>query len=74
MEEVIEMLKEANFEIRALRRQNELMKARLDMFDSINAILHTQVAMQPECMSPDLCYKIDKFIACNKDVFKTKMD
>lgn len=38
------------------------MKARLDMFDSINAILHTQVATQSQGMSPDLAWEIDKFI------------
>lgn len=59
--EAAQLLKQANFEIRSLRRQNELMRARLDMFDSINAILHTTVARQNEGMSEDLCQKIDKF-------------
>lgn len=63
MTEEIKMLKEATFEIKILRRQNELMRARLDMFDTINAILHTQVASRNEGMSPDLVWQIEKFVA-----------
>ena len=63
MTEEIKMLKEATFEIKILRRQNELMRARLDMFDTINAILHTQVASRNEGLSPDLVWQIEKFVA-----------
>ncbi len=61
--EEIQMLKEATFEIKSLRRQNELMRARLDMFDAMNAILHTQVASRNEGMSPDLVWQIEKYVA-----------
>lgn len=63
MEKELELLSRANAEIKNLRRQNELMNARLEMFDSINAILHTQVASQSQGMSPDLVWEIDKFIS-----------
>jgi len=66
MKEELQMLKEATFEIKNLRRQNELMRARLDMFDAMNAILHTQVASQSQGMSPDLVWQIEKFIAANE--------
>lgn len=62
MEQELELLGRANAEIKNLRRQNELMNARLEMFDSINAILHTQVASKSQGMSPDLVWEIDKFI------------
>lgn len=63
MSEEIQMLKEATFEIKSLRRQNELMRARLDMFDAMNAILHTHVASRNEGMSPDLVWQIEKYVA-----------
>lgn len=67
----IGLFREAISEIKSLRRKNELMKARLDMFDSINAILHTKVAEQNEGMSPDLVYQIEKFIT-SKDTENAK--
>lgn len=57
------LLKNAAIEITNLRRRNELMSARLQMFDDVNAILHTQVASKNEGMSPDLVSQIDKHIA-----------
>lgn len=63
MEKSIQLLKDAAFEIQILRRQNELMSARLEMFDSINAILHTEVAHKSQGFSPDLVHEIDKFIS-----------
>ena len=75
MTQETEMLKEAVFEIKSLRRQNELMKARLDMFDAINAILHTQVATRNEGMSPDLVWKIEKYISSKEnDANKSKTE
>lgn len=58
----IELLTEAAFEIKALRRQNELMNARLQMFDAINTMLHTTVPTQGQGMSPDVVWAIEKFI------------
>lgn len=58
----LELLKSASFEIANLRRQNELMRARLDMFDSINAILHTDVARKQEGFIPDVLAAIDQHL------------
>lgn len=58
----IGLLNQAVSEIKKLRRQNDLMRARLDMFDAMNAILHTRVAERGEGMSPDLCWEIERFI------------
>ena len=63
MQEELQLLKEATFEIKNLRRENELMRARLDMFDAMNAILHTQVAIRSQGMSLDLVWQIEKFVA-----------
>lgn len=62
MEKSIQLLKEASFEITRLRKENELMAARLEMFDAINAILHTDLAKRGYGMSPDVVSEITKFI------------
>lgn len=56
-----QLLKDAVSEIRALRRQNELLSARLDMFDMCMAVLHTDVARQKSIsMTPDICWQIEQ--------------
>ncbi len=62
MEEELKMLSEAANEIRSLRRQNELMSARLEVFDSMMTVLHTPIAVKSQGMSPDLVWKIEKFL------------
>lgn len=62
MEDELIMLREAANEIRSLRRQNELMSARLDVFDSMMAVLHTPIATKSQGMSPDLVWKIEKYL------------
>lgn len=59
------LLEQALNEIRSLRRQNELMHARLNMFDDLNQILHTVPASQSQGMSPDLAWSIEKFLMEN---------
>jgi hypothetical protein len=66
--EPIRQLKEAISEIERLRRQNELMRARLDMFDAMNAILYTQVdSRKGGSMSPDCLGTLKKYIASKAD-------
>lgn len=62
MKEESDLLKEAVVEIRTLRNQNQLMSARLDMFDSVMAVLHTEIARKSQGMSPDLVWEIEKFL------------
>ncbi len=57
-----DLLKRASTEIATLRDQNKFMKARLDMFDSIMAALHTQIAYNSEGMTVDLLYDIEKLL------------
>jgi hypothetical protein len=57
-----DFLKRAAIEIRILRNQNQLMSARLEMFDSIMAVLHTDVAQKSQSMSPDITWEIDKLL------------
>jgi hypothetical protein len=62
MKEETQMLREAATEIKTLRRQNEIMSARLDVFDSMMAVLHTPIATKSQGMSPDLVWEIEKYL------------
>lgn len=62
MEKEKQLLINAVHEIRRLRNDNLLMAARLEMFDAINAILHTKPAERSQGVSPDLVWEIEKFI------------
>jgi hypothetical protein len=62
MMDELELLKQAASELRSLRNQNQLMSARLEMFDSLMAVLHTNIATKSQGMSPDIVWAIEKFI------------
>lgn len=54
-----ELLERALLEIRTLRRQNELMQARLSMFDDVMSALHGKPATHSMgAISPDIEYDI----------------
>ena len=61
-----QMLQEAANEIKSLRRQNELMAARLEVFDKCMMLLHTSPAYQSQRMSPDLVWQIEKHLVEQK--------
>lgn len=67
MENANDLLQQAAAEIKSLRQQNQLMSARLDMFDSVMAVLHTDVARKSQGMSPDLVWAIEKYLASEKE-------
>lgn len=59
-----ELLQRALSEIKGLRKSNELMNARLDMFDDIMSALHGHPAhKQTGAMHPDIAYEIEKYLA-----------
>lgn len=62
MEKSIELLQEANAEIKKLRKTNELQSARLTMFDDIVFLLNTHLTTKDQAMSPDLVGEIERFI------------
>jgi len=58
-----ELLTRALSEINSLRNQNQLMRARLDMFDAVMSALHGQPAHdRGGLMAPDIAYEIDKYL------------
>lgn len=61
-----QMLQEAANEIKSLRRQNELMATRLEVFDKCMLLFHTPPAYPLQVMSPDLLFQIEKYLAGQK--------
>lgn len=59
-DELIQTLKEAEHEINALRRRNELLSAKVEVFDCMMQVLHTSLAMHSQPMSPDVVYALAK--------------
>lgn len=70
MEKEHQLLKEAANEIRNLRGQNQLMNARLEMFDCMMAVLNTDIARKSQGMSPDLVWEIEKHLEKENTVTK----
>lgn len=61
------LLQESVYEIKRLRKDNELMNARLTMFDSMMMMLHTTPAYKGQGMcAEDLVYKIEKQLESTK--------
>lgn len=63
MEQEIRLLKDASNEIKSLRSQNNLMAARLDMFDKCVLLLTANIQGRNQGMSPDLVWDIDNFVS-----------
>jgi len=68
MEEEIRLLKYASNEIKSLRNQNNLMAARLDVFDKCILLLTANTQSSGMVMSPDLAWEIDKFVSSKEVV------
>lgn len=57
------LLRDASSEIKSLRRQNELMAARLEMFDTMMRLFHTTPNYgSGDTMEPGIVYQIDKYL------------
>lgn len=57
-----ELLQRASNEIKGLRSHNQLMAARLEVFDSMMLLFTSPPAYKGGAMSPDIVYEIDKAI------------
>lgn len=63
MQTEIQLLTEAKNEIKSLRRQNELMASRLEMFDTMMRLFHTTPNYgKGGMLGPDVVYDIEMFI------------
>ena len=57
-----ELLLQASAEIKLLRRQNEILSAKVEMIDLFACLLFTQPARRSESMGEDIAWKLDKAI------------
>jgi hypothetical protein len=62
MSELIQTLKEAQYEIKQLRRQNEILSAKVEVMDNFMLILHTTPANRLTGASPDVVYAMENEI------------
>lgn len=49
-------------EIRSLRRTNEILSAKVEVFDSMMQVLHTNPAIRGQGMSPDIAWQMEKHL------------
>lgn len=61
-----DLLQRASGEIKSLRSQNQLMAARLEMFDSVMLLFTSAPAYKGVGMSPDIVWEIDKAISIDE--------
>lgn len=66
-----DLLKRSASEIRSLRQQNQLMRARLDMFDNMMLVLNVQVPQYGMTSSLDIAWEIDKHIEAEERAVKS---
>lgn len=61
------MMETAVHEIRSLRRQNEILSAKVEVFDSIMQVLHTSPATRSQGMSPDIAWQMEKHLLAQRE-------
>lgn len=61
--EIKNILIETTSELRRLRRQNEVLQARVSMFDDLMLVLRTKTPETHYGASEDVCYQADEMIA-----------
>jgi hypothetical protein len=54
------LLLDAMHEIRALRRQNEILSAKVEMIDLFACVLHTEPARRSQGAAPDVARALEK--------------
>lgn len=57
------MMETAIHEIRSLRRTNEVLSAKVEVFDSMMQVLHTSPATRNQGMSPDIAWQMEKHLS-----------
>jgi hypothetical protein len=57
-----ELLQQSVFEIQKLRRHNEIMSARLEMFDALMLLFHTAPNFPSGGLSENIVWKINKHL------------
>ena len=60
MNPTIEILTEARHEILSLRRRNEILSAKVEVFDSLMCLLHTSPAQHLQGACVDVAWQLEK--------------
>lgn len=60
MEKVEELLRKAKYEVETLRRQNEILRAKVDTMELMATLLHTQAAYRSQGETIDIVWEIQK--------------
>jgi len=60
MNPTIQILNEAKHEITSLRRQNEILRAKVEVMDLFACVLHTQPAQHVQGMCVDIAWQLEK--------------
>lgn len=71
MNPTIQILTEATHEIRSLRHQNEILRAKVEVMDLFACVLHTQPAQHVQGMSPDIAWQLEQEAARLAEADKT---
>jgi hypothetical protein len=58
LQRVVSLLRDAESEIESLRRRNELLGAKVEVFDQLMCLLHTKPAERVQCAAPDVLYQL----------------
>jgi hypothetical protein len=62
MNEIESLLSEAKREIVSLRRQNEILRAKVQVLDMLSMLVHRHEPANLECMSVDIVWELEKKI------------
>jgi hypothetical protein len=60
MNPTIQILTEATHEIHRLRRQNEILNAKVEVMELFACVLHTSPAQHGNCMAVDIAWQMEK--------------
>lgn len=65
----IRIIEELNQEVRALRRRNEILDAKVEVMELFACTLHTRPAERTQAMCVDICHEATNHCAKLKQVF-----
>ena len=58
--ELSQLMRDAKHEITSLRRQNEILRAKVEMIDLFAVVLHTKPAYPEQAMGVDVAWQLEQ--------------
>lgn len=62
MPNINHLLTEASHEIKSLRRRNEILSAKVEVFDSLMCLLNTSPAQRENLAAVDIAWQLDEAV------------